>query len=81
MTLSYRPLLGAIALRFPVTGGSLGLAATKDIYVSVFSRLGWFFKEQWRRYLIAISLLVMVALLTGVPPKVGGWGVGGIVKR
>lgn len=80
MTLSYRPLLGAIALRFPVTGGSLGLAATKDIYVSVFSRLGWFFKEQWRRYLIAISLLMMVALLTVIPPKVVGWVVDGIVK-
>ncbi len=80
MTLSYRPLLGAIALRFPVTGGSLGLAATKDIYVSVFSRLGWFFKEQWRRYLIAISLLIMVALLTVIPPKVVGWVVDGIAK-
>lgn len=80
MTLSYRPLLGAIALRFPVTGGSLGLAATKDIYVSVFSRLGWFFKEQWRRYLIAISLLMMVALLTVIPPKVVGWVVDGIAK-
>ncbi len=80
MTLSYRPLLGAIALHFPVTGGSLGLAATKDIYVSVFSRLGWFFKEQWRRYLIAISLLMMVALLTVIPPKVVGWVVDGIAK-
>jgi ATP-binding cassette subfamily B multidrug efflux pump len=80
MTLSYRPLLGAIALRFPVTGGSLRLAATKDIYVSVFSRLGWFFKEQWRRYLIAISLLMMVALLTVIPPKVVGWVVDGIAK-
>jgi ATP-binding cassette subfamily B multidrug efflux pump len=80
MALSYRPLLGAIALRFPVTGGSLGLAATKDIYVSVFSRLGWFFKEQWRRYLIAISLLMMVALLTVIPPKVVGWVVDGIAK-
>lgn len=80
MTLSYRPLLGAIALRFPVTDCSLGLAATKDIYVSVFSRLGWFFKEQWRRYLIAISLLMMVALLTVIPPKVVGWVVDGIAK-
>nr|WP_276559472.1 ABC transporter transmembrane domain-containing protein [Aeromonas salmonicida] len=56
------------------------MAATKDIYVSVFSRLGWFFKEQWRRYLIAISLLMMVALLTVIPPKVVGWVVDGIAK-
>jgi ATP-binding cassette subfamily B multidrug efflux pump len=80
MAISYRPLLGAIALRFPVTGGSLWLIATKDIYVCVFSRLGWFFKEQWRRYLVAISLLMMVALLTVIPPKVVGWVVDGIAK-
>ncbi len=80
MALSYRPLLGAIALRVPVTGGSLWLIATKDIYVSVFSRLGWFFKEQWRRYLVAISLLMMVAVLTVIPPRVVGWVVDGIAK-
>ncbi|MEH8143277.1 ABC transporter transmembrane domain-containing protein [Aeromonas hydrophila] len=48
--------------------------------MSVFARLGWFFKEQWRRYLIAISLLMMVALLTVIPPKVVGWVVDGIAK-
>lgn len=48
--------------------------------MSVFLRLGWFFKEQWRRYLIAISLLMMVALLTVIPPKVVGWVVDGITK-
>ncbi|MCX7130864.1 ABC transporter transmembrane domain-containing protein [Aeromonas sp.] len=48
--------------------------------MSVFSRLGWFFKEQWRRYLVAISLLMMVALLTVIPPKVVGWVVDGIAK-
>lgn len=48
--------------------------------VSVFLRLGWFFKEQWRRYLIAITLLMMVAILTVIPPKVVGWVVDGIAK-
>ncbi|MGK4473195.1 ABC transporter transmembrane domain-containing protein [Aeromonas molluscorum] len=46
--------------------------------MSVFLRLGWFFKEQWRRYLIAISLLAVVALLTAIPPKIVGWVVDGI---
>ncbi|MGE6109009.1 ABC transporter transmembrane domain-containing protein [Aeromonas sobria] len=46
--------------------------------MSVFLRLGWFFKEQWRRYLIAISLLAVVAVLTAIPPKVVGWVVDGI---
>ncbi len=55
-------------------GAGPGSVATKDIYVSVFARLGWFFKEQWRRYLIAISLLMMVALLTVIPPRWwAGW--------
>ncbi|MFM4941078.1 ABC transporter transmembrane domain-containing protein [Aeromonas enteropelogenes] len=49
--------------------------------MSVFLRLGWFFKEQWRRYLIAIILLMMVAILTVIPPKVVGWVVDGIAKR
>ena len=48
--------------------------------VSVFIRLSWFFREQWRRYLIAISLLMVVALLTVIPPKVVGWVVDGITK-
>ena len=48
--------------------------------MSVFLRLGWFFKDQWRRYLIAISLLMMVALLTVIPPKVVGWVVDGVTK-
>lgn len=48
--------------------------------MSVFLRLGWFFKDQWRRYLVAISLLMLVALLTVIPPKVVGWVVDGIAK-
>lgn len=60
-------------------GGPLG-AARKDVDVSVFLRLGWFFKEQWRRYLTAIALLMMVALLTVIPPKVVGWVVDGVAK-
>lgn len=60
--------------------GDRGGAASKDPDVSVFLRLGWFFKDQWRRYLIAISLLMMVALLTVIPPKVVGWVVDGVTR-
>ncbi|WP_281706258.1 ABC transporter transmembrane domain-containing protein [Aeromonas taiwanensis] len=48
--------------------------------MSVFLRLGWFFKDQWRRYLMAITLLMLVALLTVIPPKVVGWVVDGITQ-
>lgn len=57
-----------------------GQRALKVGGVSVFLRLSWFFKEQWPRYLAAISLLLMVALLTVIPPKVVGWVVDGITK-
>ena len=32
-----------------------GPAAIKDFYCERILRLGWFFKDQWRRYLVAIS--------------------------
>ncbi len=57
-----------------------GQRALKVGGVSVFLRLSWFFKEQWPRYLAAISLLLMVALLTVIPPKVVGWVVDGITR-
>lgn len=30
---------------------------------SVFAKLGWFFKQEWRRYTIAITLLLIVNVL------------------
>jgi len=40
--------------------------------VSVFARLAWFFRAQWRRYLTAIALLLVVALLQLLPPRLVG---------
>ncbi|MEW7865216.1 ABC transporter transmembrane domain-containing protein [Aeromonas diversa] len=40
--------------------------------MTVFLRLRWFFREQWRRYAAAIVLLMLVALLTAIPPKIVG---------
>jgi ATP-binding cassette subfamily B multidrug efflux pump len=39
---------------------------------SVLTKLSWFFKENWRRYAIAISLLIIVGVLDVIPPKLIG---------
>lgn len=80
MTGSHRPHLGGDCYWASLITRGRRCAVRKDVDVSVFLRLGWFFKDQWRRYLTAISLLMMVALLTVIPPKVVGWVVDGIAK-
>lgn len=39
---------------------------------SVLKKLSWFFKENWKRYVIAISLLILVGILEVIPPKLVG---------
>jgi ATP-binding cassette, subfamily B, multidrug efflux pump len=39
---------------------------------SVLKKLSWFFKENWQRYAIAISLLIIVGILDVMPPKLIG---------
>ncbi|MHC5268104.1 ABC transporter ATP-binding protein [Enterococcus sp. LJL98] len=40
--------------------------------MSIFRKLGWFFKEEKKHYIIGIFSLVMVAIVQLVPPKVIG---------
>ncbi len=42
---------------------------------SVFAKLGWFFKEEWRRYTIAIMLLLIVNVLEMLPQRYLGQAV------
>lgn len=39
---------------------------------SVFYKLGWFFKENWKRYVIALVLLTVANILEVIPPKLIG---------
>ncbi|MCQ6267068.1 ABC transporter transmembrane domain-containing protein [Fictibacillus sp. WQ 8-8] len=39
---------------------------------SVLSKLGWFFKKLWKRYTIAVLLLIVVGILEVIPPKIVG---------
>lgn len=38
----------------------------------IFKKLSWFFKENWKRYTVAIILLTIVGILDVVPPKLVG---------
>lgn len=42
---------------------------------AVLNKLSWFFKENWQRYLIAITLLVLVGILDVIPPKLIGMAI------
>ncbi|MDN4526977.1 ABC transporter ATP-binding protein [Fictibacillus fluitans] len=39
---------------------------------SVLSKLSWFFKEHWKRYTVAVVLLILVGILEVIPPKIVG---------
>jgi len=42
---------------------------------SVLKKLSWFFKENWQRYVVAISLLIIVGILDVLPPKLIGMAI------
>jgi ATP-binding cassette, subfamily B, multidrug efflux pump len=42
---------------------------------SVLKKLSWFFKEYWKRYVIAISLLILVGILDVLPPRIIGMAI------
>lgn len=39
---------------------------------SVLGKLSWFFKQYWKRYTVAVSLLIIVSFLDVIPPKIIG---------
>jgi len=41
--------------------------------VSIFWQLRWFFRIEWKRYTKAVVALLIVALLSMVPPRLTGW--------
>ncbi|WP_226644861.1 ABC transporter ATP-binding protein [Mesobacillus subterraneus] len=46
--------------------------------LSVLSKLSWFFKENWKRYSVAISLLIFVGILDVLPPRIVGMAIDAI---
>jgi len=49
--------------------------------VRLFSQLSWYFLREWRRYLGAVSLLIIIAILQLLPPKIVGVIVDGVTQH
>ncbi|WP_297207013.1 SmdA family multidrug ABC transporter permease/ATP-binding protein [uncultured Pluralibacter sp.] len=47
----------------------------------LFAQLSWFFRREWRRYLGAVGLLIIIAVLQLIPPKVVGYVVDGVTRE
>nr|WP_262410906.1 SmdA family multidrug ABC transporter permease/ATP-binding protein [Duffyella gerundensis] len=47
----------------------------------MFRQLSWFFIREWRRYLGAVSLLILIAILQLLPPKIVGLIVDGVTQH
>ncbi len=46
----------------------------------LFAQLSWFFLREWRRYLSAVSLLILVSILQLIPPRLVGVIVDGVTE-
>lgn len=44
----------------------------------VLKKLGWFFRMNWKRYSLAIGLLIIVGIIDVIPPKLIGYAIDGI---
>ena len=40
--------------------------------MNIFSKLGWFFKQEKKRYIIGISFLALTSIANLVPPRILG---------
>lgn len=47
----------------------------------LFAQLSWYFRREWRRYLGAVALLIIIAVLQLIPPKVVGYVVDGVTEQ
>ena len=47
----------------------------------LFAQLSWYFRREWRRYLGAVALLIIIAILQLIPPKVVGIIVDGVTTQ
>ena len=47
----------------------------------LFAQLSWYFTREWRRYLGAVALLIIIAILQLVPPKLVGVIVDGVTEH
>lgn len=49
--------------------------------ISMFKKIGWYIKQHWLRYLIAITFLNLASLISVIPPKLLEQGIDQIVNK
>ena len=49
--------------------------------MGIFSRLSWFFKHQWKQYLLGVIALILVAICNVIPPRIIGNVVDAVSKK
>jgi ATP-binding cassette subfamily B multidrug efflux pump len=49
--------------------------------VRLFVQLSWYFRREWRRYLGSVLLLIVIAILQLIPPKLVGFIVDGVTEH
>lgn len=47
----------------------------------LFAQLAWYFRREWRRYLGAVALLIVIAILQLLPPKLVGIIIDGVTGK
>ena len=47
----------------------------------LFAQLSWYFRREWQRYLGAVALLIIIAILQLIPPKVVGYVVDVVTEQ
>lgn len=47
----------------------------------LFAQISWYFRREWRRYLGAVLLLILIAILQLLPPKLVGFIVDGVTTK
>ena len=47
----------------------------------LFAQLSWYFRREWRRYLGAVALLIIIAILQLLPPKLVGIVIDGVTSK
>ncbi len=43
-----------------------------EISVSIFKKLSWFFRQEWKAYFVGVFFLIIVAILQVVSPRIVG---------
>nr|WP_225622427.1 SmdA family multidrug ABC transporter permease/ATP-binding protein [Musicola keenii] len=59
---------------------NLDLQLSDEYCVRLFVQLGWYFRREWKRYLGAVILLMVIAILQLLPPKLVGVIVDGVTR-